>query len=446
MKNKPYPKYKDSGVEWLGEIPENWEFKRLRFLTKLNPSKKEISLAPENEISFVPMESVGEYGGIKLDSTKALDDIDSGYTYFANDDVIIAKITPCFENVKGALAKNLKNGVAFGTTELHVLRCLEKYDPRYLFYISISYPFRKIGESEMYGAGGQKRIPEDYLKDLQAPLSPIGEQKQIAIYLDKKTAQIDELINKKKKLIEKLDEKRTALITHAVTKGLDDTIKLKPSGIDWLGDIPEHWVVKRLRFITKLNPSKKETNLTSEDAVSFIPMESVGEYGGIKLDATKALDDVDAGYTYFANDDVVIAKITPCFENVKGALAKELMNGVAFGTTELHVLRCLDKYYPKYLFYISISYSFRKIGESEMYGAGGQKRIPEDYLKDFRAPLLPIEEQKRIADYLEKEINQIDNLKSKIQRAIEKLEEYRSSLITNAVTGKIDVRGVVDVK
>ena len=126
---KPYSAYKDSGVEWLGEIPAHWEVKRLKFGAELNPSPLEArKLSQDGEVSFVPMEAVGEYGGLDLSRTKPLADVGSGYTYFANGDIVVAKITPCFENGKGALANDLTNGVAFGTTELHVLRALDAVD------------------------------------------------------------------------------------------------------------------------------------------------------------------------------------------------------------------------------------------------------------------------------------------------------------------------------
>ncbi|MEX0619638.1 MAG: hypothetical protein WDZ76_12075 [Pseudohongiellaceae bacterium] len=163
---KPYPEYKESGVEWLGEVPKSWEPKRLRFVLKANPSNKEIKLAPEDPVSFVVMDAVGEYGGLRLDSEKVISDVGSGYTFFANNDVVVAKITPCFENGKGAIANNLTNAIAFGTTELHVLRSGSYLDPEFLYYITISNLFRSLGESEMYGAGGQKRVPETFIKIL----------------------------------------------------------------------------------------------------------------------------------------------------------------------------------------------------------------------------------------------------------------------------------------
>ena len=236
-----YAQYKASGVEWLGDVPEHWEVKRLRFVIKLNPSKNSIALEDDALVSFVPMDAVGEYGGIRLDEEREIGDIGGGYTYFADSDVVVAKITPCFENGKGALAKGLKNSVAFGTTELHVLRANDDLLPLYLFHLTMAYPFRKIGESEMYGAGGQKRIPDTFLRDFKIGIPPVSEQAALIEFLDQKTAQIDALIAKKQQLLEKLAEQRTALISHAVTKGLDPNAPMKDSGVAWLGEVPEHW-------------------------------------------------------------------------------------------------------------------------------------------------------------------------------------------------------------
>jgi len=188
------------------------------------------------------------------------------------------------------------------------------------------------------------------------------------------------------------------------------------------------------------NPSKGEIKLGDDDLVSFVPMEAVGKFGGLNLDAQKELGDIGGGYTYFADNDVVVAKITPCFENGKGAIARGLKNGIAFGTTELHVMRSGDALLPDYLFHLTMSHPFRCIGESEMYGAGGQKRVPETFLKDFRIGLPPTNEQQDIVEYINKVNQKIDLQMSKATDVIDRLTEYRAALITNAVTGKIDVR------
>jgi type I restriction enzyme S subunit len=216
--------------------PNGWARRRLRFDARINPVKSGLRVSDETEVSFVPMDAVGEWGGLRLDEQRAVDEVYNGYTYFCDEDVVIAKITPCFENGKGALAAGLTNGVGFGTTELHVVRSREGLDPRFLFYITIEHDFRRIGTAEMLGAGGQKRVPERFLKDWRPPLPPVETQRRIAAFLDEKTTRIDALIAKiggsasanteqsksrGKSLLELLFEYRAALITSVVTGTLE---------------------------------------------------------------------------------------------------------------------------------------------------------------------------------------------------------------------------------
>ena len=161
-----YSTYKESRVQWLGKVPEHWDVKRGRFVMRVNPPAPLLrNLEDDQQVSFVPMEAVNEYGGISLDQTRVKADVGGGYTEFQDGDVVIAKITPCFENGKGSIATGLVNSAAYGTTELHVLRASESFDYRYLFYLTITDGYRKLGESEMYGAGGQKRVPPEFCKD-----------------------------------------------------------------------------------------------------------------------------------------------------------------------------------------------------------------------------------------------------------------------------------------
>lgn len=248
--NKPYPKYKPSGVEWLGDVPEHWGVKRARFMLSMNPSKQEFShLDPGTEVAFLPMEAVGEDGSLRLDTTRPIFEVSAGYTFFAEGDVTFAKITPCFENGKGAIMRDLRTGFGFGTTELTVIRPGRYLNREYFYYVTISNDFRKNGEAWMYGAGGQKRVPDDFVKEFRIGFPPLSEQQAIAAFLDRETGHIDSLIAKKQQLLELLAEQRTALISRAVTKGLDASVKLKPSGVEWLGDVPENWYALPLRRI-----------------------------------------------------------------------------------------------------------------------------------------------------------------------------------------------------
>lgn len=169
-----YPAYKDSGVEWLGEVPAHWAVKRLRFVADLNPSKSETaSINRDTLVSFLPMDAIGADGSLRLDVEKPVGELESGYTYFRDGDVTVAKITPCYENGKGALMLGLLNGIGFGTTELIVARPkAEEISGPYLHYLFISPDFRSLGESHMYGAGGQKRVPDAFVRNFATAFPP----------------------------------------------------------------------------------------------------------------------------------------------------------------------------------------------------------------------------------------------------------------------------------
>ena len=291
MKQQPYSAYKPSGVEWLGDIPEHWDVKRGRFAMRINPPSETLRLLKiEEEVSFVPMESVGVYGGISLDQSRVLADISGGYTEFQDGDVIVAKITPCFENGKGAHVKGLLNGVAYGTTELHVLRAANDLNGRFLFYISISETFRKLGEAEMYGAGGQKRVPPEFNKNFRLCLPPIPEQQAIAAFLDHETGRIDTLVAKKESLIELLREKRSALISHAVTKGLDPSVKLKPSGVEWLGEVSAHWEVKKLKYVSDTSTGFAfSSDDYTDEGIPLIRIGDILQNGNVDIENAKKL-------------------------------------------------------------------------------------------------------------------------------------------------------------
>jgi type I restriction enzyme S subunit len=211
-------------------MSQTQKVKRLRFVTTV-PPKSEVRLVHDDtEVSFVPMEAIGENGEMQTDRRKRIGEVVNGYTYFGEGDVVLAKITPCFENGKGAIASRLVNRIGFGTTELHVLRAGRDLDSRFLFYVTRSHDFRKLGEAEMYGAGGQKRVPESFVRDFRAYVPSTREQREIADFLDRETVNIEELISLKRELIRAGDE-QTSVVIFCVASNRDghrSAITLQP--------------------------------------------------------------------------------------------------------------------------------------------------------------------------------------------------------------------------
>lgn len=422
-----YERYKDSGIPWLGEVPEHWEIKPLKFSINNISHKVESQLS---NLRYFGLENIESFTGrllldIELESEGIANE-------FQENDVLFGKLRPYLAKVH----LSRLNGLV--STEALVFRASNAVVPKFLFYFCVSSDFIDAVNGTTFGSK-MPRASWDDIGNFRMLIPSLKEQTAIAHYLDTKLGEIDALIDKQQTLLEKLAEQRTAVITHAVTKGLNPAAPMKKSGVEWLGDVPAHWEVKRLRFTLNLNPVKSELNIPEDTLVSFIPMEAVNFDKNLTLSEERNLDEVYKGYTYFKNDDVVLAKITPCFENGKSAIAQNLTNGIAFGTTELHVLRPQDSINNHFLYYLIKSDSFMKIGESEMYGAGGQKRVPEEFIKNFLIGLPPYYEQVTIADYLDQETAKIDRLCETVNQTIGRLKEYRTALITQAVTGKVKV-------
>lgn len=394
-------------------------------------------MEPSELVSFIPMEAVGEYGGLALDEVRELEDVYNGYTYFADGDVCIAKITPCFENGKGALANGLTNGVGFGTTELHVIRPGPNVDAQFLFYVSIADDFRKIGESEMYGAGGQKRIDEGFIKDWMPPLPPLETQRRIARFLDEKTARIDALIEKKRALLERLAEKRQALITRAVTKGLNPTAPLKPSGIDWLGDIPEHWEVMPVKRIAKLEsghtPDRKVDAYWEDCEIPWVSLNdtAVLRSGDYISDTTFKINELG-----LANSSARMLPERAVVFTRDATIGESAITTRPMAVSQ-HIIAWLcdeNRVVPEFLLLAiyGMKGELLRLTNGSTIGTIGLADV-----KSIRLALPPVSEQTEIVANAFYQKEYIDGVAGTVERSIEGLAEYRSALITSAVTGQL---------
>lgn len=422
-------------------MPDNdWRKLRLKQVVWSNPKKAEVTGLPKDlYVSFVPMDAVGEYGGLDLSQHKPLGEVSVGYTYFRDGDVIVAKITPCFENGKGALASNLRSGIGFGTTELHVLRPREGLDSRFLFYLTISDRFRKLGEASMYGAGGQKRISERFVEEYRAFIPPLEDQLTIASYLDRETARLDALIDKKRRLLDLLDEKRIALVTQAVTRGLDPAVRMKDSGVEWIGAIPEHWDVVPLKYLmTKVVDCLHSTPVYSE--YGKYPAIRTADLDSGVLDLSKARRVEDAEYRKRTKRlqprglDIVYSRegeryghaaLVP--EGVRLCLAQRMMH-----------FRVSTRHSPQFLMWALNSLSVYAQASLDTAGATAP-HVNVETVRNFQLAIPPRPEQESIASALAQEIEELAMTRRHVLEAISLLQEYRTALVSSAVSGKIQV-------
>lgn len=290
---------------------------------------------------------------------------ESGKVLFNTGDVLYSKIRPNLHKV--CLAPF--DGIC--SSDIYPIVPNAQMAACYQHYIMLSTGFHQLTVLDVIGAT-IPRIDHDSLMHITLAVPPLAEQYASAGFLDRETARIDARIDKYERLNALLREKRVAVISEAVSKGLDPATPLKDSGAEWLGMIPAHWEVKRLRHVVKTGPTKSELrNKSDEIEVSFLPMPAIGEKGELDLSEVKHVGDVYDGYTYFSENDVIVAKITACFENGKGAIAKRLLNGIGFGTTELYVLRPGPDTHSYFIYYLTVSSRFRSVGTVNMQGAAG---------------------------------------------------------------------------
>lgn len=443
-KYEQYAEYKDSEVEWLEKVPSHWQPVPIKYLASEKDTlfldgdwieSKDIS---DSGIRYITTGNVGE-GQYKEQGTGFISDqvfqkLNCSEVF--EQDILISRLN--LPIGRACLVPNLNNRIVTSVDNV-ILRPDTIYCKRFLVHLFSSSEYFHNTANLARGATMQ-RISRGLLGNIRISLPEKEEQVQIANFLDHETAQIDTLIEKQQTLIQLLKEKRQAVISHAVTKGLNPDTPMKDSGVEWLGEVPEHWELTKIKYIAELTPSKAKILPSLEKRCSFVPMEKL-KLDTLILDETRKIKDVYQGYTYFEDDDVLIAKVTPCFENQNMAIAANLVNGIGFGSSEIYVLRTEAEGLNQFLLYRLQESVFMQLGAGAMTGAGGLRRVPSDFINDFQFALPPINEQQEIVAYIEKMKNTFNDLVYKAEQAIQLMQERRTALISAAVTGKIDVRG-----
>lgn len=429
---KPYADYLISGENSIDRFPSHWKPLRIKYTSNLNPSKSDIDKNKDIEVSFLPMENILSTGKVDLSIKKPLSEVYSGYTYFRNGDIVIAKVTPCFENGNIALLEDLYNGIGFGTTELHVIRVKNGHDSKFFFYLLQSERFKQEGISSMYGVAGLKRVPTGFIENFKSAIPSLDEQKQIADFLDEKTFDMESLIADKEKIIQLLGAKRQAIITEAVTKGLNPDVKMKDSGVEWIGEIPEHWDVWKTKYKFEI---KKEKNTSEEPTVLSLTQR------GIKIKDLSNFEGQHAesyvNYQKVNINDFVMNSM----DLLTGFVDCSKYEGVTSPDYRVFRFKKDTDCHEYYLRYFQICY-WNKIyyGHGQGVSKFGRWRLQADVFKEFPIPIPSYEEQVEISKFIDEQVSIINELIDEIRLNINQIKEYRQSLIYEAVTGKIDVR------
>lgn len=432
---------KINSLEEYGIFAKGWKPHKIKHLFEINPGKSQVStLKGDTTVSFLPMENIGVDRSMNVSIKKEIQSVYGGYTYFGENDLLVAKITPCFENGKGGVARGLENQVGFGTTELHVLRARGNANVDFFNYVTCSHPFMIKGESQMTGSAGQKRVPDSFISNYEMLLPPLHTQRQIATYLDKKTEAIDTLIAKKQRMIELLEEKRSALINHVVTKGLNPDAPMKDSGVPWIGEVPAHWESVKLGHVSLINRggSPRPAGDLRYFGGSYVPWITVGE---ITKDDFMYLTSTKTCLTQAGSKrSRTIAKDTLLLTNSGATLGvpkiTKLSGCINDGVVAIEPYK-RDFTLKKWLYFCL--YSQTKELRTRLKQGSGQPNLNTDLVRGLSVAIPPSFEQESLLSRLTSRLDALHPLKEQTENSITKLHEYRQALITAAVTGKIDV-------
>ncbi len=438
-KYQGYDKYKYSGVEWLGEIPNHWTKGTLKRIAE----RVVVGIAEAATYAYVD-EGVPILRATNVRENKIVGDIlkvDTEYSEGRESKLIksgdLITVRTGNAGVTALIPKELDKCQCF---TMLITTLVNKVNNNFYCYFINSHLAKSYFSLEGWGTA-QINISVPILKELPIVIPPLDEQEKIARFLDYKTKQIDELIAKKETLIEKLDEKRTSLISHAVTKGLDVNVPMKDSGIEWLGDIPEHWEVKRLKFVATVQPSNVDKKTLDDEIPVFLCnysdvynhdritdeiefMQATASQAEIRKFTINKGDVIITKDSENPNDIAVPALVTQDFDNVIcGYHLTQIKQKDLDGNFLFRLFQC------------------RRFNSQFIVSANGVTRfgLPQRAVNDAFVGFPPLEEQEKIARFLDYKTKQLEEQKTKIQQAIDLLKEYRTALITNAVTGKIDV-------
>ncbi len=435
---KPYPAYRDSGVEWIGDVPEHWEVKPIKIVATHNDDVLPDSMEVDRPIKYVDISAVSYSDGIGSTEDMLFGNAPSRARRKAKTgDVVISTVRTY---LKAVAAVDEAHADCVYSTGFAVLRARDgRIEPSFLKWLALNELFIQSVESHSEGLS-YPAINAAELVNLKTVIPSFPDQALIASTLDRETKRIDSLIAKKTRFIELLKEKRQALITHAVTKGLDPNVKMRDSGVDLIGDVPARWSVKRLKHLLQ-SPLKYGANESgdnaSEDGPRYIRITDLDEFGNLRDNSVKRLPS-DVALPYMLTDgDILFARSGATVgktyryksEHGPACFAGYLIRGrfdIAQVIPDFIALVVRSYYYWDYIQRTAIQATIENVG-AERYG-------------EFPVPVPTVKEQFEIVKAMNVAMARLDNLTAKSQHSIDLLKERRSAFITAAVTGQIDLR------
>ena len=420
----------DRSVPWRDACPKTWRLTPVKYVCSINRRALPETTDPDNEFRYVDISSVDSEGNWIVSEPMRFGDAPSrARRVVANGDVLVSTVRTYLRAI--AYVDRVDEPLIC-STGFAVLSANGDVVPKFLAYWARSVYFvdevvaRSVGVS--YPA-----VNASDIGNIPCPVRPLDEQRAITGFLDRETARINGLIEKKRHQIELLHEKRAALISHAVTKGLDPNAPMKDSGIEWLGEVPAHWEVKRIKHAVSIRGGQVDPKQDEYARMILIAPNHIESGTGRILELECAWDQgAISGKYSFRRGDVLYSKIRP--ELAKACLAPE--DGLCSADMYAMVPRSGNE--TKFILYLLLSDAYTKLAVDESMRVAMPK-INREALGGIRWPLPPYPEQQEIVDVIDRQIAPIDRLRARILMSTDRLREYRTALISAAVTGKIDV-------
>lgn len=384
------------------------------------------------------MEAIGEDGTYDEDSIRSASGLaDAGFTYFEQGDVVRARVTPCFENGKGALLSSLVGGRGLGTTELFVFRPSPQLDARFLYYVTASREFTEQGIATIYGAHGVRRVDDRFARDFRMWLPPVTAQRAIADYLDRETSRIDALIAARMRVLELWGERRIGA-AHATLTGVGLGGDRQPSGVPWLGSIPRHWRMARLGSLFEVQLGRM---LSSE--------RSTGPH------MRRYLRNINIRWGYVDTSDIAEMDFPPATQSRYLVRTGDLLvneGGAGIGRAAIWNGEIDEIYYQKSVHrvrqraHLTVRWLLewlRVAVDRNVFAVEGNlatiPHVPAEALRQYRIPCPPKTEANALITALDASVNRDADMRHAIDTQITLLQEHRGTLITAAVTGQLDI-------